>query len=247
MKVLQRVLIAVVVLIVAVPVVAVVGFSLWWHHVTTGPDVRKEVRTSAFQKQRASTVAILDQDLATFVSTAPRGARMARAVFDTCGRETAFFGERPQMTCNRQVSVYLALDGDLTGLQRTWTESLAAAHWRKGDEQPPAGYQTYNFEFVESPSVRVVWNTRPKAPEPARGFQNGIPQADSGTRIMLEQQPADLAKVFQDGYAHHRYVVELSTSAQYYPTAPKAPRSPSPTPSSPWDGCYGGHGNCPGG
>jgi hypothetical protein len=66
---------------------------------------------------------------------------------------------------------------------------------------------------------------------------------DYGDQVTLEQQPVDLATVYRDGYAHHRHVAELRVSARYYPAAPE---SPAPTPSSTWNGCFGGH-NCPGG
>jgi 2-keto-4-pentenoate hydratase/2-oxohepta-3-ene-1,7-dioic acid hydratase in catechol pathway len=69
---------------------------------------------------------------------------------------------------------------------------------------------------------------------------------DYGDQVTLEQQPVDLAAVYRDGYAYHRHVAELRVSARYYPAAPKAPESPAPTPSSTWNGCFGGH-NCPGG
>lgn len=246
MKAFQRILIAVVVLIVGVPVVAVVGFSIWWHHVTTGPDVREVTRSAEFQQQRAGTVAILEQTLGAFVSTAPKGIRLATSVRDRCGNESSFFGERPQMSCQRDIVVYLAFDGNPAATQRTWDKSLAAVHWRPAPEYHGDTYRQYHYEFVDSPPVRLTWSTRPKAPEPIGDFEKGLPSAYRDA-ISLEDQPVDVAKVYQDGYAAHRYIAELSAGSQYYPQSPKAPRSPDPTPSPTWNGCYGGHGDCPGG
>jgi hypothetical protein len=237
MKVLQRVLIAVVVLVVSVPVVAVLGFSLWWHHVTTGPDVRKESQSAKARQQRTATVAILDETVTAFVSTAPSGTRLATSVNDSCGSDTGFLGERPQMFCRRDVVVYLAFDGDQAGIQRTWTSGLAAHHWKRS-ERPPTGVQQYFYEFADSPRVQLQWGTRPKEPE--------HPRIAFTDEITVEQQPVDVAEVYRDGYARHRYVVELAAGSQYYPEAPKAPRSPAPAPGSPGHGCFNGH-DCPGG
>jgi hypothetical protein len=174
MKVLQRVLIAVVVLVVSVPVVAVLGFSLWWHHVTTGPDVRKESQSAKARQQRTATVAILDETVTAFVSTAPSGTRLATSVNDSCGSDTGFLGERPQMFCRRDVVVYLAFDGDQAGIQRTWTSGLAAHHWKRS-ERPPTGVQQYFYEFADSRTAAVG-----HAPEGAGASADRFHRRDHG-------------------------------------------------------------------
>jgi hypothetical protein len=65
MKILTRVLMTLLVLVVAVPIVAVTGFIIWFHVATTGPDVPKEAKSAQVRHQRASAVTILDESVGT--------------------------------------------------------------------------------------------------------------------------------------------------------------------------------------
>jgi hypothetical protein len=68
------------------------------------------------------------------------------------------------MTCERDIRSYLAFDGDLGGVQRAWTTSLAAVHWKQQQEQVSGPDQQYSYEFADSPPVRLQWSTRPTTP-----------------------------------------------------------------------------------
>lgn len=239
MKLFLRVLIGVILLIAAIPTVGIIAVSLLLRYDTTGPDVRKVTRSAPFRQQRAASVAVLDQNVAAFTGTAPKGTRLATEVLDQCGSGAAFFGERPAMTCERQVSVFLAFDGNLPALRRSWNRSLAAVAWKPSEDRPAGADQQFSYQYADSPSVLLQWSTRGDIP-------TGAPSGDYTSGVTLEQQPVDVAALYRDAYAHHRYVVDLTTSAQYYPRTPTAPRSPAPSPSTTWNGCFNGH-DCPGG
>lgn len=239
MKLFLRVLIGVILLVAAIPTVGIIAVSLWLRYDTSGPDVRKVTRSDSFRQQRAASVAVLDQNMAAFTGTAPHGTRLATEVLDQCGSAAAFFGERPAMTCERHVSVFLAFDGDLAALRRSWNRSLAAVAWEPSEDHPAGAYQQFSYRYADSPSVLLHWSTRGDT-------LTGPPAGDYTSEVTLEQQPVDMAALYRDAYAHHRYVVELSTSAQYYPRTPAAPRSPAPSPGTTWNGCFNGH-HCPGG
>jgi hypothetical protein len=244
MKVLPRVLIAVVVLVVGVPVVLGAGLAIWMHFAWAPPDVNKQVKSAELRREHAAAVTRSDQAVATFGSTAPHATKLATAVRDRCDVESAALAAKPTTHCRREVTVYLGLDGDQAGLQRTWTRSLAAAGWKeRAPVTKPAAIQQYANDDRRNAEVRLEWRAKATPDIPFGDFQKGIRDIDYDGQVTLEEQPVDLAEVYQDGFARHRYVVALSTIDQYYPARPQ----PSPTTVSPHQVCFSGQGDCPGG
>jgi hypothetical protein len=62
-----------------------------------------------------------------------------------------------------------------------------------------------------------VWHSRPAAPTPVSDFEKGIPSKNYKDYLTLEQRPVDLAVLYRDAYARHRYVVEIRLLDPYYP------------------------------
>jgi hypothetical protein len=240
MKTVSRVVVAVLVLVVTVPVVLIVGVGIWLHFAWAAPDIHQQIKSADFQQRHTAAIAGTDEATVTFFTTAPRGTRLADSVRDRCAATSDVFGAKPTTKCDRRVVVYLAFNGDLAAVQRTWSRNLAPTGWA-GPEQPaPATIQRFDSA---TGTALITWHTRPQIDRTVGDFERGVPETDYDHQVTLEQKPIDVADVYQDAYAQNRYLAEIAIDEAYYPGAPL----PSPTPTRSWTGCFGGHGHCPGG
>src|SRR5947208_1491094 len=138
MKTFERVLIAVVVLVVGVPVVLAGGLAVWLHFASAPPDIHRQIKSADFEQRHTAAVADTDQAAVTFFGAAPHGTRLATAVRDQCTAETGSFGAKPVTSCNREVVLFMAFDGDRATVEHAWRRNLAAAGWIDHDPDVPS-------------------------------------------------------------------------------------------------------------
>jgi len=251
----RRALFIILALIIVLPIAGIVTVLIAFSIATRSPDLAKVAHSAEVTNADRAGTALLDDRLDAVVRAAPAPSLLATSIEDRCESGSAFFGQRPSVRCSRSVVRYLGINGAFAVRQQSWDRALKAAGWRSDDAGPtavptaPPVTVYYRSAAPDLIQVRLEWTERPRTPDAYRDFDRGSHPPAYAREGYLADQPVDKIAVYQQAYAHNRYVVAVGTVTYYFPTAerPVPTSPPAPSGSSDQRNCFGGHGDCPGG
>lgn len=192
-----------------------IGLAAVQRFVRVTPDVHEQVESGGFQQRHTAVVTATDRSLATFVGASPHGIKLAASIYDRCLGAPHAIGGKSTIQCQRNDIVYMAFDGDSAALQKAWDKASPPTAGKIGSRVVRRARSKFGSDQDGNPSVNVVWKIGPTPPKPFIDFERGIPYQDGKGQLTPEQHPVDVASVYQQAYAHHKYVVEVSVLERY--------------------------------